>query len=124
MDEPFWQWSKEMPRPRRGSLPATSRQGAQAVYFPACISRIMGALPGEPDDINDHAGFLNIAGRAKISLYVPPDLRGNCCGVPFSSKGFEAAHAPRLITPLRIFPAGPTTARFRSWLTPVHARMD
>ncbi len=93
MDEPFWQWSKEMPRPRRGSLPATSRQGAEAVYFPACISRIMGALPGEPDDTTTMQALLNIAGRAKVAVYVPEDVTGNCCGVPFSSKGFEAGHA-------------------------------
>ncbi len=45
VDEPFWKWSAEMPRPRRGKLPQTSNDQAQAVYFPACISRIMGALP-------------------------------------------------------------------------------
>ena len=92
MDEPFWQWSKEMPRPRRGSLPATSRQGARAVYFPACISRIMGALPGESDDTTTMQAMLNIAERANVPLFVPSDMTGNCCGVPFSSKGFEAGH--------------------------------
>jgi D-lactate dehydrogenase len=92
MDEPFWQWSKEMPKPRRGAVPATPRQNAQAVYFPACIARIMGALPGEPDEITAMQAFLNIAQRSNISLYLPPDTRGNCCGVPFSSKGFEDAH--------------------------------
>jgi D-lactate dehydrogenase len=25
-------------------------------------------------------------------MYVPTDITGNCCGVPFSSKGFEEAH--------------------------------
>lgn len=92
MDEPFWQWSKEMPKPRRGAIPVTPRANAQAVYFPACIARIMGALPGEPDDITAMQAFLNIAQRSNISLYLPPDTRGNCCGVPFSSKGFEDAH--------------------------------
>lgn len=36
--------------------------------------------------------LLNIAERAGVRLYVPEDIQGNCCGVPFSSKGFEAAH--------------------------------
>ena len=92
MGEPFWQWSAEMPRPRRGALPVRQRQEASAVYFPACISRIMGALPGEQQEINVMQSLLLIADRADIKLYVPEDIEGSCCGVPFSSKGFEAAH--------------------------------
>ena len=92
MDEPFWQWSSEMPRPRRGALPARSRQNAEAVYFPACISRIMGALPGEQQENSVMQALLDVADRAGVMLYVPTDITGNCCGVPFSSKGFEAAH--------------------------------
>lgn len=92
MDEPFWKWSAEMPRPRRGALPRRTSEGAEAVYFPACISRIMGALPGEPQETSVMDAFLQIADRAGVKLSVPADIEGNCCGVPFSSKGFEAAH--------------------------------
>ncbi len=92
MDEPFWQWSAEMPRPRRGALPQRPKQNADAVYFPACISRIMGALPGEQQQTTVMQALLNVADRAGVKLYVPSDIQGNCCGVPFSSKGFEAAH--------------------------------
>jgi len=93
MDEPFWQWSAEMPRARRGSLPVRTPPGANAVYFPACISRIMGALPGEQQQISVMQALLNVADRAGVTMYVPGDIAGNCCGVPFSSKGFETAHA-------------------------------
>ena len=92
MDEAFWQWSAEMPRPRRGALPTRPIDNAQAVYFPACISRIMGALPGEQQQTTVMQALLNIADRAGVKLYVPGDTAGNCCGVPFSSKGFQAAH--------------------------------
>ena len=92
MDEAFWQWCAEMPRPRRGALPRRPREGAEAVYFPACISRIMGALPGEQQETTVMQALLNVADRAGVKLYVPEDIKGNCCGVPFSSKGFEAAH--------------------------------
>ena len=91
-DDPFWQWTSPMPRPRRGPLPKRPRQYADAVYYPACISRIMGALPGEPEDISTMQALLNIAERAQVNLYVPNDLTGHCCGVPFSSKGFEAGN--------------------------------
>lgn len=36
--------------------------------------------------------LLAVADRAGVKLFVPEDIAGNCCGVPFSSKGFEAAH--------------------------------
>ncbi len=93
MDEAFWQWCAEMPRPRRGKLPVRPSQSADAVYFPACISRMMGALPGEDQETSVMQALLNVADRAGIKLYVPSDIQGNCCGVPFSSKGFEAAHS-------------------------------
>jgi D-lactate dehydrogenase len=92
MDEAFWQWSAEMPRPRKGALPKRASANAEAVYFPACISRIMGALPGESQETSVMQALLNVADRAGVKLYVPEDIQGNCCGVPFSSKGFEAAH--------------------------------
>ena len=41
-----------MPRPAKARLPVTSAEGAQAIYFPACISRLMGALPGEPAELS------------------------------------------------------------------------
>ncbi len=92
VDEPFWQWSNEMPRPRRGTLPRRSAIDAQAVYFPACISRVTGALPGEQNSISVMQALLAVADRAGVKMYVPEDAEGNCCGVPFSSKGFETAH--------------------------------
>lgn len=90
--EPFWMWSHEMPRPRKGRLPKQMSINPDAVYFPACINRIMGSLPGEPSEMNTMEAMLHITHRAGIRLFVPGDVRGHCCGVPFSSKGFDAAH--------------------------------
>jgi len=98
-DEPFWHWTYPMPRPRKGPLPsspANEQNGADAVYFAACISRIMGALPGEPEETTNMQALLNVAGRANIKLFVPKDLTGHCCGVPFSSKGFDSANETAL----------------------------
>jgi D-lactate dehydrogenase len=98
-DEPFWHWTYPMPSPRKGPLPGSpgnERDGADAVYFAACISRIMGALPGEPEETTNMQALLNVAGRANIKLFVPKDLTGHCCGVPFSSKGFDSANEAAL----------------------------
>jgi D-lactate dehydrogenase len=89
--EPFWRWSAEMPRPRKRSVPRRHDPYAEAVYFPTCISRIMGCLPEEPERSVMEA-LLAICSRAGIRLSVPADVSGHCCGMPFSSKGFEAAH--------------------------------
>jgi D-lactate dehydrogenase len=96
LDAPFWQWTAPMPRP--ASQPSLSHNSATistqaaAVYYPACITRIMGALPGEPEAIPNTEAMLKIARRANIKLFIPPDVTGHCCGVPFSSKGFDAAN--------------------------------
>ena len=55
--QPFPQWSREMPRPASGHPPTTQKAGAHAVYFPACISRVMGHLPGEADGNEPHGGI-------------------------------------------------------------------
>jgi len=54
----------EMPRPASGRPPTTQQAGAQAVYFPACISRVMGHLPGEADETSLMAAFVTVAWRA------------------------------------------------------------
>ena len=73
--------------------PATDATAAQAIYFPSCISRTMGALPGEPAADTLQETVLRVAARAGIALHIPRDDRDVCCGVPFSSKGYTDAHA-------------------------------
>jgi D-lactate dehydrogenase len=85
------QWSADMPRAAR-PLPRTSAAGAQAIYFPACISRTVGALPGEPEAPSLPEVLVALAGRAGVPLHIPEDPQGVCCGVPFSSKGYAEAH--------------------------------
>jgi len=87
-----YQWSPEMPRPAKAKLPVTSPDRAQAIYFPACISRMMGLLPGEPSDLSLPEAFVAVAQRAGVSIHIPTDAEGTCCGVPFSSKGYDQAH--------------------------------
>ncbi|HEY9126065.1 MAG TPA: FAD-linked oxidase C-terminal domain-containing protein, partial [Acidobacteriaceae bacterium] len=90
--EPFWQWVQPMPKARQGSIPVQKPANAQAVYFPACISRIFGELPGE-SGASAMQLLPRIAARAGVGILVPRGTIGHCCGVPFSSKGFDAGHA-------------------------------
>jgi len=83
------QWTPDVPYPTDGRLPATSAVGADSVYFPSCISRTLGS--SEPE-ISLQQAFLTVAKRAGLRPYIPDDVSGTCCGVPFSSKGFDRAH--------------------------------
>jgi len=52
----------------------------------------MGPLPGEPSELSLQEALVAVAARAGTKLHIPPGLAGTCCGVPFSSKGYEDAH--------------------------------
>ena len=36
---------------------------------------------------------MEVSARAGVAVWVPEDVAGSCCGLPWSSKGFAAAHA-------------------------------
>jgi D-lactate dehydrogenase len=57
---------------------------ANFVYFPTCISRLMGG-----DLANT---LLSVAKKADLDILIPTDIQGNCCGQAFSSKGFSEAY--------------------------------
>jgi D-lactate dehydrogenase len=67
--------------------------GAAAVYFPSCVTRVLGAPRGRRDAPPLALTILEVAGRAGLRLYIPKAVRGTCCGMAFSSKGLTAAHA-------------------------------
>jgi len=90
--QPLPLWTGDLPRAASGTLPYTSSEGAQAVYFPSCISRVMGHLGGEPSSQSLMETTLTLCRRAGVPVFLPKDVAGTCCGVPFSSKGFDQAH--------------------------------
>jgi len=84
-------WSAGMPYATKGGIPPTEHSGAKAVYFPSCVSRTMGRLPGEPSELSLMQATVELAKRAGVPLWIPHDVAGNCCATPYSSKGFEEA---------------------------------
>ncbi len=104
--EPFWQWTSQMPpaaRPivRSGSPAETAATSAgDVLWFPSCIHRMMGpqplsSLPASDKDQTAeplHQVAMRLAMRAGVRLQLPPSAAGTCCGVPYSSKGFTEAH--------------------------------
>jgi D-lactate dehydrogenase len=59
-------------------------QSVVAVYVPSCTNRIFGGNPV--------AALVAVSDRAGMPVWIPDDVAGSCCGLPWSSKGFGEAH--------------------------------
>jgi len=86
-------WGEAMPGPAKASLPPTTRTGAAAVYFPACVNRIFGNERADPDGPTLPEALLAVSERAGMRLWIPPDVAGHCCATPWSSKGYRRGHS-------------------------------
>src|SRR6185503_2898353 len=74
-----------LPRPA-AALPALRNGGEPAaVYFPSCLNRILGPLPGEEPEVSTPQAVVDACDSAGVRLVYPPGLSGLCCGMPFSS---------------------------------------
>ncbi len=83
-DERVPAWVAPMPSAAGSRLPVTVRQGAEAVYFPACVNRIFdsGGIP---------EALIDVSARAGRPLWIAPQTPGHCCATPLGSKGFPQA---------------------------------
>ena len=84
-DELVPTWPDAMPPPAPGRLPATRREGAAAVYLPACINRIFGPPNG---GLSLPEALVALSERAGLPLWIPDDAPGHCCATPWTSKGY------------------------------------
>jgi D-lactate dehydrogenase len=81
-----------MPRAQLRKLPATTKEGAAAVYFPACVNRIFGRDPGQTRQPSLPQVLVEVSARAGKPLWIPADVAGKCCSTPWSSKGYLRGH--------------------------------
>src|SRR3954452_22305024 len=94
---------------REGS--AASLDEPVAVYVPSCTNRIFGppadgtiSRSSMDGSARRRRGFdgsarrsvveavLEVSARAGMPVTIPDNVAGSCCGLPWSSKGFDAAH--------------------------------
>lgn len=85
-------WLPEIPGAAARKLPRTSRTGASAVYYPACVNRIFGGpegqhLPSLPQAV------VAVSARAGKPVWIPEDVAGTCCATIWHSKGYDTANA-------------------------------
>lgn len=79
---PVW-WNEIKPAK---SLPQSNPNQPSALYFSACIHRMLGD-GGE----SLQEKMIRVCERAGVSILFPKDIRGHCCGQAFSSKGYQDA---------------------------------
>src|SRR5882672_11478758 len=89
-------WSSEINYPRGLSIIKTKKQitnnkvNNTIVYFPSCISRVLGSYNGKQKNIMET--FMSVCTKANIDVIVLENAAGSCCNQIFSSKGFKGAY--------------------------------
>jgi D-lactate dehydrogenase len=94
---------KSLPPPAPAKLPTTLHEGAAAVYIPSCTNRIFGGPKVDGPKVRPYGGksahrpwvveaLVDVSARAGLPVWIPEDVVGSCCGLPWSSKGFGEAH--------------------------------
>ncbi len=89
--------SLALPRPARRlaseeppPLPAAGEGRGGVVYFPSCLTRIVGPLTGENGPAPARA-MREVLRWAGYSVRLPEGVSSLCCGMAFASKGYSAA---------------------------------
>ncbi|MDB5060541.1 MAG: FAD-binding oxidoreductase [Mucilaginibacter sp.] len=89
-------WSDQMSYPpdlsfqKSTSIPITPDLANTIVYFPACISRMLGTYKGKEKSIMDT--FMSVCKKSGVSVRVLENIGGSCCSQIYSSKGFKDAY--------------------------------
>jgi D-lactate dehydrogenase len=91
-DDVVPRWTPDMPG-AAPPLPRTTADGAQAIYFPACVLRLFGPVEGEPERPTVPEALVAIARRAGVPVHIPEDITGACCSTPWHSKGYVEGDA-------------------------------
>jgi D-lactate dehydrogenase len=92
-----------LPPAASASLPATERQDAAAVYVPSCTNRIFGNSAADGPKSEQIGRFearrrglaealVEVSARTGLPVWIPAEVSGSCCGLPWGSKGFGDAH--------------------------------
>ncbi|MFA6085450.1 FAD-binding and (Fe-S)-binding domain-containing protein [Mucilaginibacter sp.] len=89
-------WSDQMSYPpdlsfqKANSVSENSAATTSIVYFPACISRMLGTYKGKEKSIMET--FMSVCAKSGVSVHVLENLSGSCCSQIYSSKGFKDAY--------------------------------
>jgi len=83
-------WVRGIPRPAPHLPEEEGAREGELVYFPCCLTRLLASGSAEACLARV---VLDVFRRAGVSVFLPGEAFGCCCGLPFSSRGFEEAAA-------------------------------
>ncbi|MWA08682.1 FAD-binding and (Fe-S)-binding domain-containing protein [Streptomyces sp. BA2] len=83
------EWLPDIPGAAARKLPRTTRVGASAVYYPACVNRIFAS----PGDRSLPEAIVAVSTRAGRPVWIPDDVAGTCCATIWHSKGYDKGNA-------------------------------
>ncbi len=72
------------------SIPFREPSHPDILYFPSCITRMMGSDVEHEESQMDI--LLRLSERAGLKVKLPESIKGVCCGQAFSSKGLKTAY--------------------------------
>ncbi|MFJ6609628.1 FAD-binding and (Fe-S)-binding domain-containing protein [Streptomyces sp. NPDC091289] len=104
------EWLPQIPGAAARRLPRTTRVGASAVYYPACVNRIFAGPDGHPG-LPLAEAVVAVSGRAGKPVWIPEDVAGTCCATIWHSKGYDAGNrimANRIVEAAWAWTAGGT----------------
>jgi D-lactate dehydrogenase len=84
-------WHRWMPRASHGVAKAgdgVADGNKRCVYFSACVSRSMGTASCDEESRDLAEVMHSLLAKAGYEIVTPADVDSQCCGMPFSSKGF------------------------------------
>ncbi|MFI8199092.1 FAD-binding and (Fe-S)-binding domain-containing protein [Streptomyces sp. NPDC085942] len=88
------EWLPQVPGAAARRLPPTSRAGASAVYYPACVNRIFAGPDGGDGGpgLSLAEAVVAVSARAGKPVWIPEDVAGTCCATIWHSKGYDAGN--------------------------------
>ena len=66
-----------------------TREGAAAVYLPACINRIFGRSRRTAPALACPRRWSTVSARAGLPVWIPDDVAGSCCGAALELEGLS-----------------------------------
>ena len=82
-------WLKYTPKPRKFEFPKKISFQDKVVYFPSCISRTLSPTTYHQDKRGLSEVLHHLFEKAQYEVIYPDSLQKLCCGMPWSSKGFQ-----------------------------------
>jgi len=83
--------AKALPElPPKPEVTETVKPGAFAskvVYMPSCVTRVMGPAPSDPEQASVPERFLSLMEKAGVEVIYPDEVREQCCGIMYHSRG-------------------------------------